>query len=148
MRKQHTALPVQLRDARSARLLTAADQSNPRIPEESARRMTLSYAGEMSETPRAAFVSESVYREEMKVRVCILHCTCELRCAEAAGGGQERSTLGFIIRVQGSPLAPVISQICPKAAKQGERGGRREEMKGQMGTRRCQGPAWTPEMEP
>lgn len=29
--------------------------------------------------------------------------------------------LGFIIRVQGSPLAPVISQICPKAPKQGER---------------------------
>lgn len=34
------------------------------------------------------FVWESVYGEEMKVRVCILHCTCELPCAEAAGGGR------------------------------------------------------------
>lgn len=44
----------------------------------------------------------------------------------SCGKGQERSTLGFIIRVQGSPLAPVISQICPKAANQcegGEEGG-------------------------
>lgn len=29
--------------------------------------------------------------------------------------------LAFIIRVQGSPQASVISQICPKAARQAER---------------------------
>lgn len=31
--------------------------------------------------------------------------------------------LAFIIRVQGSPLASVLGQICPKAARQAEREG-------------------------
>lgn len=54
-------------------------------------------------------------------------CACASLLADTAVGvfrgglRQKQSMLGFIIRVQGSPLAPVISQICPKAHKQGGR---------------------------
>lgn len=54
---------------------------------------------------------------------------------------QKDSMLGFVIRIQGSPLAPVISQTCPKAPKQGER-----EEGGQMGTQRR--PCLTQVMQP
>lgn len=33
----------------------------------------------------------------------------------------KRGMLGFIIRIQGSPLLPVIYLTCPKGTKQGER---------------------------
>lgn len=62
----------------------------------------------------------------MQVHVCIRMCVCALLADSAVrvvcgGLRQKQSMLGFIIRVRGSPLAPVISQICPKAPKQCER---------------------------
>lgn len=50
----------------------------------------------------------------VRLRMCVCMCVC-------GGLGQEWSMLAFIIRVQGSPLASVISQICPKAARQAEK---------------------------
>lgn len=51
--------------------------------------------------------------------ICV---ACGQVCVCVCGGlGQERRMLAFIIRVQGSPLASAISQICPKAARQAER---------------------------
>lgn len=57
-------------------------------------------------------------------RVCVNVCLSAKR--ECAGvllwrfAAEKRSMLGFIIRIQGSPLALVISQTCPRAPKQGK----------------------------
>lgn len=48
---------------------------------------------------------------------------CKLTCRRHSLNGlqQKQSTLGIITRVQGSHLAPVIAQICPKTPKQGKK---------------------------
>lgn len=76
--------------------------------------------------------------------ICTNVFACASLLADAAVGvfygglWQKQSMLGFLIRVQGSPLASVRSVL--KLTNREKEGGRKEEMKGHMGTQRYQGP--------
>lgn len=97
-------LPVGLRGSGSDWLLTEADQTNTRTSERSpCRRATWSNALHSMQKRFHAWAHHPAW-----TRVC-------------CGLGQERGMLGFIIRVQASPLASVISHICPKAPRQAGR---------------------------
>lgn len=68
----NTALPVQLQGSRSAWLLTAADQSNPRIPEKYVHGKTLSYTkAEWDDVSAVHFVS--IYRRQCRF-MCAYVC--------------------------------------------------------------------------
>lgn len=89
---------VEPQGSRSGRLPTVDDQTNPRRPERS---------------PTAERYTLVKKYQHVSVTPC--------RCVSAVGWGRDRASWLLKTRVQGSPLASVISQICPKAPTQAER---------------------------